>query len=74
MTPDRAEHAMNAAFGPGAWAEAGEHMTPEDDAELNAIRTVAEALAPLPIDVRARILRWAVAKYAVEISRTWGHR
>jgi len=27
MTPDRAERAVDAAFGPGAWAEAGEHMT-----------------------------------------------
>jgi len=32
MTPDRAERAMDAAFGPGAWAEAGEHI--DRDAEL----------------------------------------
>jgi len=37
MTPDRAERAVDAAFGPGAWAEAGEHMTPEEHiAELEA--------------------------------------
>jgi len=78
MTPDRAERAVDAAFGPGAWAEAGEYVTPAEhaqvDPELDAIRTIVGALSPLPQDVRARIIRWAVAKYSVEIPRTWGHR
>jgi len=78
MTPERAERAVDAAFGPGAWAEAGEYMTPEEhvqvDPELDAIRAIVRALSPLTKDERARILRWAVARYSVTIPRAWGDR
>jgi hypothetical protein len=41
MTPDRAERAVDAAFGPGAWAEAGEHI--DRNAEIAARFDVAIA-------------------------------